>query len=176
MNLEDFEERLGQVIGKPSALRPFVCEGSPLDCDVFIVGYNPATDVSGDWWRFWKPGYGFQEKLWRPEYLASREGGTASKTRKKAEKIVAVFPSQRFLVCNIDSRPSKKQADMPRPITKPFDTFFSLCRPKVVIAHGSEAREHLAGRSGVIGCRHLSRISNAEFDAVLASVAARLGN
>ncbi|WP_143145620.1 hypothetical protein [Devosia enhydra] len=175
MDLNQFESKLAAVIGRPSNLRPFVCEGSPLDCDVFIVGYNPATDVPGDWWRFWRQGYGFQEAVWRPEYLASREDGEASRTRRKAEKIASAFPSSRFLICNIDSRPSKRQADMPKPVTRPFDTFLPLCRPKVILAHGNEAREHLANHPAVVGCRHLSRIPNADFDAVLSSLKQRLG-
>ena len=56
VTLDEFEKQLAGVIGRPTDLRPFVCEGSPLDCDVFIVGSNPATKMEGDWWRFWRPG------------------------------------------------------------------------------------------------------------------------
>jgi hypothetical protein len=169
-DIEHFEITLAQCIGKPSKLRPFVCEGSPLDCDLFVVGYNPATDVPGDWWRFWESGYGFRESLWYPEYLASRDDGEASRTRKKIAKLVTAVPKAKALVCNIDARASRKQSDLPKPVTKPFNTFLPLCSPKVIVAHGQEARDHLAGHPRVIGCRHLSRISNDEFATTVAAV------
>ncbi len=37
-----FEKELAALISKPSSLRPFVCEGSPLECKVFIVPPLPA--------------------------------------------------------------------------------------------------------------------------------------
>jgi hypothetical protein len=47
-DLREFALGLAAVIGRPSELRPFVCDGSLLDCPVFIVGYNPATRMAGD--------------------------------------------------------------------------------------------------------------------------------
>jgi hypothetical protein len=37
-DINSFERDLAALIGKPSLLRPFVCDGSPLECKVFIVG------------------------------------------------------------------------------------------------------------------------------------------
>lgn len=42
-DINRFEKELVALIGRPSVLRPFVYEGSPLECEVFIVGFNPAT-------------------------------------------------------------------------------------------------------------------------------------
>lgn len=50
MTLSEFEQELRSLIGQPTDLRPFVCEGPPLACPVFIVGYNPATEMTADWW------------------------------------------------------------------------------------------------------------------------------
>ncbi len=44
MDLTEFGSELEALIERPTALRPFVCDGSPLSCTVFIVGYNPATE------------------------------------------------------------------------------------------------------------------------------------
>ena len=59
LDLSSFEQRLAALIGKPTDLRPFVCDGSPLDCRVFIVGFNPASALDEDFWKFWDPSIGF---------------------------------------------------------------------------------------------------------------------
>jgi hypothetical protein len=156
MTLDEFEKQLAHVIGRPTDLRPFVCEGSPLDCDVFIVGYNPATAMEGDWWRFWKPGYGYRKSDWFSEYLAQR-GGDVSKTRAKIQEIVHGLPNVRVLEANIDARPSPTKSVYPKPITRPFDFLLSVCRPKVVIAHSTDAVAHLQAwkpNGTLIECKH----------------------
>jgi hypothetical protein len=50
VTLDDFERALVALIGRPTDLRPFVCEGSPLTCDVFLVGFNLATTMCRDLW------------------------------------------------------------------------------------------------------------------------------
>jgi hypothetical protein len=43
MDLKEFDRQLRGLLGDEQGLRPFVCQGSPLECQVFIVGLNPAT-------------------------------------------------------------------------------------------------------------------------------------
>jgi hypothetical protein len=44
MNLDEFDKTLWELMKKQSPdLRPFVCEGSPLECEILIVGFNPAV-------------------------------------------------------------------------------------------------------------------------------------
>ena len=153
--LGEFSDHLARLIGVPSALRPFVCEGSPLDCEVFIVGYNPATQMDGDWWRYWDPKYGYHKKEWFRDYLAQRGG--LSKTRSKIEDIVRGLSGVRVVEANIDARPSAKKSAYPKPVTEPFDFLISVCRPKVVIAHGTDAVAHLQrwkAKGRLIECKH----------------------
>lgn len=153
--LDQFSALLATVVGQPTALRPFVCEGSPLDCDVFIVGYNPATKMEGDWWRFWKAGYGYQKGEWYREYSTQR--GKLSKTRAKIEDIVDALSDVHVLEANIDARPSAKKSEYPKPVTGPFDFVLSVCRPKVIIAHGTDAVVHLQSwkaHGTLIECKH----------------------
>jgi hypothetical protein len=133
--------------------------GSPIDCDVFIVGYNPATAMDGDWWGDWRPGRGFDRDAWWTEYLAQR-GGKPSKTRKRSNAIVSSLGGVRCLEANIDARPSKKKSEYPNPVTAPFDFVLSTCRPKVIVAHGVDAVRHLPGRASayVIECDHFIRV------------------
>ena len=153
--LDRFSDELATLVGRPTALRPFVCEGSPLDCDVFIVGYNPATKMEGDWWRFWTPGYGYQKSAWFSEYSAQR--GNVSKTRAKIEDIVRALAGVHVLEANIDARPSAKKSEYPKPVTSPFDFVLSVCRPEVIIAHGTDVVAHLQGwkpNGTLIECKH----------------------
>ena len=55
-HLSDFSRGMASLIGKPTDLRPFVCEGSPLGCEAFLVGFNPASEMSIDFWDFWSDG------------------------------------------------------------------------------------------------------------------------
>lgn len=45
MNNTLFELQLEALIGRPSTLWPFICDGSPLDCPVFFVGTNATTEL-----------------------------------------------------------------------------------------------------------------------------------
>jgi hypothetical protein len=75
-DLNRFEEGLAALIGQPGQstdLRPFVCDGSPLDCEVFIVGFNPATPMSLGFWEFWRRGRGFDKVSWLDAYIKDRQ-------------------------------------------------------------------------------------------------------
>jgi hypothetical protein len=98
--------------------------------------------MDGDWWRYWKAGYGYQKFLWKEEYLKQRSG-EVSKTRERIETIVAELSSVRILEANIDARPSKRKSEYPRPGTAPFDYVLDACTPKVIIAHGVDAVAYL---------------------------------
>jgi hypothetical protein len=177
MTLDELGKQLADVIRRPTDLRPFVCEGSPLDCEVFIVGYNPATKMEGDWWRFWKPGYGYQKRIWFNEYLVQR--GDKSKTRAKIEDIVRGLPGVRVLEANIDSRPSSKKSAYPQPVTKPFDFVLSACRPKVIIAHGTDAVTHLQAwkaKGTLIECKHFIYVGRERTGEILAETRQALSN
>jgi hypothetical protein len=174
--LDRFERGLAGIIGRPTDLRPFVCEGSPLDCPVFIVGYNPATTLDGDWWRFWMPGHGYRKTMWWDAYRAHRT--QPSKTRSRIEAIVASLPGVRVLEANIDARPSARKSAYPRPVTAPFDYLLGQCRPRVIIAHGVDAVAHLQdwGRDGrLIACPHFIYVGQAQTQRILAEVREALG-
>lgn len=168
-NLRNFENGFANVIGRPSALRPFVCDGSPLRCTLFIVGYNPATPMEGDWWHYWDADYGFRKADWFRDYLEQR--GEPSKTRKKIEEIVKALPGVDILEANIDARPSAKKKDYPKAVTEPFDYLLAACKPKAIIAHGTDAVAHLqswkAGNA-LIECKHFIYVGRQRTAEILA--------
>jgi hypothetical protein len=52
--IDRFESALRAVLPEMAGDRSFVCDGSPLDCTVFIVGCNPATDTRTEFWHYWR--------------------------------------------------------------------------------------------------------------------------
>ena len=166
--MTDFEENLAAIIGRPSKQRPFVCDGFPSDCSVWIVGYNAAT-TGGDWWQFWSSDGGFDLSAWRKDYNAERaeRGQGTSATRRRIDRFKASVPD--MLETNIFSTPSTKMANMPSSSTEAFDLLLATFKPRVIIAHGVPSAKHLAGWTDgkLIACPHLSRVGYAKVDDII---------
>lgn len=67
-------------------LRPFVCERFPHECDIIVIGQNPATHLNRDWWEFWNETSGFDYTSFTEAYGEDRrrQGKTQkSKTRTR---------------------------------------------------------------------------------------------
>ncbi|WP_099865913.1 hypothetical protein [Pararhizobium haloflavum] len=170
MKLDQFENKLADMIGRPTDLRPFVCEGSPLDCKIFLVGFNPATELANDFWHFWRPGYGFDKQEWLRSYAATRSVPKPGKTRRLAisptrlriESFVEGASPVRILETNIFSADS---ADMQtlhpsRREIAPFHFLLETIMPEVVVAHGKTATaavEVLKGPWKFVSAGHFSR-------------------
>ena len=74
--MRELKSGLSAIVGDHCVgLRPFVCDGSPLDCRVFLVGINPATEMSGNFWDFWDDDSGFNKEKWRERYDEERDEG-----------------------------------------------------------------------------------------------------
>lgn len=165
---ESFDDKLASIIGKPSSQRPFVCNGLPESCRVWVVGYNAAT-TGGDWWHYWAAETGFDYTAWRQDYDAERaaRGKGPSATRLRIDRLAAAVPA--LLETNIYAEPSTSMANMPMGTTKAFDLLLSALQPEIIVAHGVPAASHLADWSQglLITCRHLSRASYDEVDEVI---------
>ncbi|MEP2531730.1 hypothetical protein [Shimia sp.] len=163
-----FETDLAAIIGRPSNQRPFVCKGDPSASDIWIVGYNAAT-AGGDWWRFWSAESGFDFAAWRMDYDGERalRGKNASATRLRIDRFANALPN--ILETNIYASPSTAMANMPVSTTAAFDLLLETFKPRVIIAHGVPAAEHLQDWSGgkLITCPHLSRAGYAVVDKII---------
>jgi hypothetical protein len=172
--LSKFENELEALIGRPTRLRPFVCDGSPLECGVFIVGFNPATEMADDFWKHWRPGYGFDKELWFEAYKDQRHarplkpGKTrrtkVSNTRRVIEWIVEAASPIRCLETNIYSAATARAIDLTggQRTTDPFSFLVKAIRPKIVVAHGKLAEIAVRKRfsdiqAHVIAVSHFSR-------------------
>lgn len=156
--LPEFSRDLESLIGKPTDLRPFVCEGSPLACEVFLVGFNPASPMSVDFWDFWKDSYGFNKCAWFEKYKEERQNrplepgktrrNEVSKTRRIIDVIVENARPVRCLETNIYAKATEKGVDLEEQdrVTAPFDFLLRKVEPRLVIAHGREAEDYLQGQ------------------------------
>ena len=89
MTHSEFKIELEKLIGKHSTQRPFICDGYPLDCDIFIIGINPATSTEKEFWEFWN-GDKFNKDKWFKNYIYERKDKhyKISPTRRKIEYLV----------------------------------------------------------------------------------------
>jgi hypothetical protein len=170
--LHKFENDLLALIGQPTDLRPFVCDGSPLHCDVFIVGLNPASPMQADFWDFWRNGAGFDRNNWFDVYRQERAtrplkpGKTRrpaiSNSRRTIDWVVAEAGTGRCLETNIYATSTEEYRDLAQAqrSTAPFDFLLATISPAVIVVHGKDAIAHLRHKqpgATVIEVAHFSR-------------------
>ncbi|TLX64030.1 hypothetical protein DN820_08445 [Stutzerimonas nosocomialis] len=168
MNLEKFEAELKDLVGKPFHDRPFVCDGSPLDCQVFIVGINAASKMKEDFWDFWRPGYGFDKQAWYRAYLNSRTKTSRTRTAMQIvmDEAISMNGNARFIETNIYSIPTARERMLKREqmSTQVFDFLLETIKPKILLVHGAKPNRYLQkngyGNSRVIETPHFVRISH----------------
>ncbi|MGB4913629.1 MAG: hypothetical protein WBO95_16175, partial [Candidatus Dechloromonas phosphoritropha] len=156
----------------PTGLRPFVCDGSPRECQAFSVGFNPATTLSADFWEFWRTDYGFDKAAWLEAYKKDRQDrplrpkqkrrNLISTTRRVLDWMSEAASPIRCLETNIYSAPTEQAADLAFHcrVTTPFDFLLAALRPNIIVAHGDDAVAYLQQMklsAQVIPVSHLSR-------------------
>lgn len=168
MNLEDFSAGLAELIGRPSRLRPFVCDGSPLKCLVFIVGHNPATVSDRDFWEDWGPD-GFDKESWMAAYIEERANRPLkpgksyrpriSPSRRVIDQVVAAA-GMPILETNIYAGTSPDMRSLGERDIAPFHYLVETIKPNLLITHGKDAKEaadRLALPGEIISVPHFSR-------------------
>jgi hypothetical protein len=144
-------------------MRPFVCSGSPLGCDVFIVGCNPATAMDTDFWSYWRVGYGFDKDAWLADYKAQRRSAgkrDVSPTRRAIEVLVESCRPLKCLETNVFAEPTERQSDLSTAARSRTMLAFlvSAIGPRWIISHGAIANavvEKPAGSAVRLSGRHL---------------------
>lgn len=168
MHLEDFAAGLAELIGRPSRLRPFVCDGSPLECRVFIVGHNPATASDRDFWEDWGPD-GFDKEGWMEAYVKERANRplkpgksyrpSISSSRRVIDQVVAAA-GMPILETNIYAGPSPDMRSLRERDIAPFHYLVETIKPDLLVTHGKEAKEaanRLSLPGKIISVPHFSR-------------------
>ncbi|QKE63804.1 hypothetical protein HNE05_10690 [Aquipseudomonas campi] len=171
-NLAEFQQRLETIIGRPADQRPFVCDGSPLDCRVFIVGLNPASASERDFWEFWDCEAGFNKRAWFESYLTERAkrplkpGKTRrnpiSNTRRVLEWVISSAGDTRILETNIYASATEDAKGLAGSMrcSRAFDFLVDALKPRLVVAHGNHAVDHMRTKYPglqTIAVKHFSR-------------------
>lgn len=168
MQLDRFRQGLAAIIGAPGTERPFVCDGSPLTAQVFLVGCNPATTSERDFWSFWTT-TGFDRAAWLSCYLEDRATRPLKPGRTRRQ---AISPTRRIiqwvidattvpvLETNVFSMPSSDIASLKKRDSRAFRYLLETIRPRILVAHGRDATQEIQRISPacrVIDVPHFSR-------------------
>lgn len=137
-----FDRKLKELTRHDPEARPFLCEGSPFGCDIFLVGINPATTTS--FWDYWSPQDGCDKESWITSYLERH--GKFSPTRKRIELFFEYSNPLRVLETNIFPFPSVRENELKATYrdTALFDYLIETIQPKIILAHGASAIKHLS--------------------------------
>jgi hypothetical protein len=151
-SLVQFRERL-QDLMIDEKTRPFVCDGSPLTCSVFIVGFNPATEMDKSFWSYWSDTSGFDNAAFMRDYLLKRGLQEPKGVRARIERIVAQLPAGTCLETNICSKPTKTAAELqPRDRTTAiFRLLLGTIRPDFVYVHSNDPIAYFERLTGTTG-------------------------
>lgn len=144
MDLQAFDRQLRVVT--PPDTRPFLCEGSPLDCRVFLVGLNPITGTP--FWDYWNTTYGCRKEQWIADYLKRER--KLSRTRAQMERLWKALKPVRCLETNLYTARSRRLAELPaeQRCTKVFDYLLDTIRPRMLFVHGRPGVSHMERRVG----------------------------
>ena len=165
------------VLPRPCFERPFVCEGFPSDSVAIVIGENPATPMSSDWWSYWNEDVGFNYRKFVKDYLIDRQelGKRISNTRRRLDRIresgIKVVETNAYRNEKLDGLGDE---------TSNYDLLNLLIsnmpRLKAVIAHGKHAGAFLGAVSFPEGVktyktRHFRSESYAVLDSICESIA-----
>ncbi|GAB3171173.1 hypothetical protein [Telluribacter humicola] len=150
LSLQQFREQL-QPLMTDSKSRPFVCNGSPLSCEVFIVGFNPATEMDKPFWSYWSDTEGFDKCTFMEDYRLKRGLQEPIGVRARIERIVNRIPNLSCLETNICSKPAKTAAGLASTDRKTeiFRSLLESIRPSLVYVHSNEPIKYFRTLTGL---------------------------
>lgn len=149
-----FRHNLASLMTDDENLRPFICDGNPYDCHIFLVGFNPATELSGTFWEHWDNKSGFDKRKWLESYKIERARRPlkpgkirrlpVSNSRRVIEWMVSAAAPARFLETNLYSKPTPSACELPQKDrdTKIFDFLLKELNPLALVLHGTHAKHH----------------------------------
>jgi hypothetical protein len=138
-SLAEFEHHIRQLAGKGAL--PFLCDGSPFGCEIFVVGINPATNISV--WQCWSTNAGMDRNAWLESYRAER--GDFLPTRRRLNRFSQAASPARVLETNVFSASSPRLAALAKAHRSRhvFEFLLSELRPKILFVHGRAARRQI---------------------------------
>lgn len=130
-------------------VRPFVCTGSPLDCDIMMVGYNPSRDMGLSTFdeRIWDDTTGFDREQFVEYYdLAGYQRGESKWRRNHIfqQNLIDELPDypvlETYLYSAINSRKSALSSEYRT--TAIFDWLVKVVQPKLIVTQNSDVSRY----------------------------------
>lgn len=142
MSLQHIDAAIRKLSGEHPESRPFLCEGSPLDCVVAQVGINPGSDTP--FWPHWSVETGCDKQGWLRDYRF-RKAGKRTPTRDRIELLNEVLRPHKVLELNLYHQFSASEAGLAadHKSTELFEYMLDAVRPRLLFVHGRAPREHL---------------------------------
>jgi hypothetical protein len=154
MKLLEFENSLREKLKSYEKPRPLICEGNPLECEIFIVGINSATEMQNDFWSFWSEKIGFNKPKWLESYILERKlkplkpnktrRNKLSNTRQRIEWIVESIKPFKTLETNlfVKATPTANELMSEDRESSVFEFLLETIKPKIIFIHGNEVIEY----------------------------------
>ncbi|WP_298767621.1 hypothetical protein [uncultured Polaribacter sp.] len=161
MKLAEFEQNLHKKLKNYEKPRPLICEGNPLNCEIFIVGINAATEMNKDFWSFWTKEKGFSKSEWFESYILERKlkplkpGKTRrnklSSTRQRIEWIIESANPIKTLETNlfVKATPTADELTNKDRESSVFEFLLKTIKPKIIFIHGNEVIEYFQKLYGI---------------------------
>ena len=150
MTLLNFENNLREMLSNYVKPRPLICEGNPLECEIFIVGINPATEMQKEFWTFWSEKNGFKKPEWLESYILERKlkplkpnkirQNKLSNTRQRIEWIIDSIKPVKVLETNLFVKvtPTANELKTEDRDSSIFEFLLKTIKPKIIFIHGNE--------------------------------------
>lgn len=145
---KDFLFKLELLLKQFPSSRPFICKGDPYACKVFIVGFNPATELNRPFLEDWSTTAGFEWDSWFENYKKERQQSNkngkkrreVSNTRQRLNWLSEVLRPIKCLETNLYTKPTKKAKEL-RTQDQDIEIFKFLVtelRPEMLVLHGMD--------------------------------------
>lgn len=153
MSLTQFRKQLTKKLEEvglaDEKLRPFVCTGSPLACDIMMVGYNPSRDMGLDTFdaRIWNDKTGFDREHFVELYdFAGHQQGENRWSRNHIfqQNLIDELPDYAVLETYLYSMITPKKSLVPpqHRHTEIFDWLVKVIQPKLIVTQNSEVSRY----------------------------------
>jgi len=160
-SLEDIDRRIRQLLRQDAPSIPFLCQGSPIGCDVAVVGINPGSDTP--FWPYWNVETGCNKSGWLADYR--RRKGRLYPTRDRIETLCKVLAPLKCLELNLYPYYSPNEASLGKEHqnTALLDFMLKTVRPRVLFVHGNTPIKHLSSLLGFVKPLDKGQFSTASY-------------
>ena len=139
-SVQEIDATIRRLTGEDPECRPFLCDGSPVGSEVFLVGINPGTDTP--FWPHWQVPKGCDKKEWLEDY--KRRHLRLKPTRKRIEILMEAISPIKCLETNVFAKcsPDEQSLSEDGRDTAVFDYLLVNIHPKVIFIHGRSGIRH----------------------------------